>query len=74
MDRTIRYGPRRVNGRKEDGREIKSSLDYAIEHRRRKRKKRHPRPLLREIGFAEISFIVLAVAVEFLERTLRTSP
>jgi len=32
------------------------------------------RPLLREIEFAEISFIVLAVAVEFLERTSRTGP
>ncbi|KYN39782.1 hypothetical protein ALC56_05827 [Trachymyrmex septentrionalis] len=50
-------------------RTIKSSLDYAVEYQRRKRKERHPRPLLREIGFAEISFTVLAVTVEFLERT-----
>ncbi|KYN05435.1 hypothetical protein ALC62_03720 [Cyphomyrmex costatus] len=50
----------------------KSSLDYAVEYQRRKRKERHPRPLLREIGFAEISFI--GVAVEFLERTPRTGP
>lgn len=58
MDRTIRW--------EDEG--IKSWLDYAVEHRRRKRKERH-RPLLREIGFAEISFIVLADAREFHERT-----
>lgn len=61
MDRTIRG--------EDDGRGLNPRL-CRREHQRRKRKERHP-PLLREIGFAEISFIVLAE--EFHERVPCTS-
>ncbi|KYN29465.1 hypothetical protein ALC57_01082 [Trachymyrmex cornetzi] len=63
-----------VQRRKEERKgEIKSSLANAVEYQA-EAKGKTSRPLLREIGFAEISFIVLAVAVEFLERTPRTGP
>lgn len=48
---------------------FKSSLDYAVSIAPAETRGKTSGPLLRKIGFTEISFIVLAGAGEFHERT-----